>query len=205
MTGTRAAGRVASGGGALLLAALLLAACEGRREADTVVQQGAARHYMIGTAAPASLIAKWDIDVSPSGAGLPPGSGTAAQGAAIFAQKCAVCHGAKGQGQAIYPQLIGREPRTGFPFGRDPKLPRTIGNYWPYATTVFDYVHRAMPFTAPGSLGADEVYAVTAFLLAENDVIPASMVIDATTLPKVQMPAHDRFVPDDRRGGPEVR
>lgn len=206
----RDAGRATRGSlrATVLLAAgsmALLAACEGRRERDTVVQQGAPATYGIGTPAPAALVARWDIDASPSGAGLPPGRGTVQQGAAIFAQRCAVCHGAKGEGQAIYPRLIGREPRQGFPFALDAKLPKTIGNYWPYATTVFDYVRRAMPFTAPGSLSPDEVYAVTAYLLAANDVVPATAVMDATTLPKVQMPARNRFVMDDRRGGPEVR
>lgn len=201
--GTRRAARIAAGVAAGL--ALVVTGCEGRREADTIVQQGAPARYGIAATAPAALIARWDVDVSPNGAGLPPGRGTVQQGAAIFAQKCAVCHGAKGQGQAIYPQLIGREPQQGFPFGLDPKLPKTIGNYWPYATTVFDYVRRAMPFTAPGSLSADDAYAVTAFLLAANGVVPSTAVMDAQTLPKVQMPARDRFVPDDRRGGAEVR
>ncbi len=189
---------------AVRLAAALacgLGACTKQR--TEVVQQGEVERYGLGRPAPTQLIAAWDIDVSPDGAGLPAGHGTPRAGAAIFAAKCAVCHGASGQGQAIYPQLIGGP--KGFPFDSDPAIPRTVGNYWPYATSVFDYVRRAMPFTAPGSLAPDEVYAVTAFLLAQNGVIAQSATMDANTLPKVRMPARDRFVPDDRRGGKEVR
>ncbi len=117
-----------------------------------------------------------------------------------------MCHGTDGQGAgALYPKLIGREPRAGFPFGQDPKYVATIGNYWPYATTLYDYVHRAMPFVAPGSLTPDETYSLVAFLLWRNDIIPETAVIDARTLPAVRMPAHDRFVRDDRHGGPEFR
>jgi cytochrome c len=110
-----------------------------------------------------------------------------------------------GSGAAASPRLIGREPREGFPFGQDPKYVRTVGNYWPYATTVYDYVHRAMPLTAPGSLAPNEVYSLTAFLLAENDIIARDAVIDARTLPRVRMPARERFVPDDRAGGAAFR
>lgn len=163
------------------------------------------RFRSIGRAATAAEIASWDIDVNPTGKRLPPGRGTYVAGAAIFSQKCAACHGARGEGLAIYPRLIGREPRAGFPFGQDPKYVKTIGNYWPYATTVFDYVRRAMPLTAPGSLRSDEVYSLTAFLLAENEVIGKDVVVDARTLPAVRMPAHDRFVVDDRKGGANFR
>ncbi len=185
------------------IVSLVLAAAACTRQRTEIVQQGEVERYGLGRPAPTQLIAAEDIDVSPDGAGLPAGHGTPRVGAAIFAAKCAVCHGVSGQGQAIYPQLIGGP--KGFPFDSDPNIPRTIGNYWPYATSVFDYVRRAMPFTAPGSLGADEVYAVTAFLLAQNGVIAQSATMDAKTLPKVRMPARDRFVPDDRRGGKEIR
>lgn len=150
-------------------------------------------------------IRAWDIDVNPEGKGLPPGHGTYAAGAAIFAQKCAACHGPHGEGMGPYPRLIGREPRDSFPFGRDLKYVKTIGNYWPYATTVYDYIHRAMPLTAPGSLRPDELYSLTAFLLAENDVIGRDAVMDAQTLPRVRMPARGHFVVDDRRGGAGFR
>ena len=100
---------------------------------------------------------------------------------------------------------MGAEPRTGFPFGTDAKIPKTIGNYWPYATTVYDYVHRAMPFNAPGSLKPDEVYALVAYLLAENQVTQRNAVMNAQTLPQVQMPARAHFVLDDRKGGQPFR
>ena len=163
------------------------------------------RFGSIGHRASDAEIAAWNVDVNPTGKSLPAGSGTYAAGAALFAQKCAACHGARGEGQAIYPRLIGRDPRDGFPFGQDPKYVKTIGNYWPYATTVYDYVHRAMPLTAPGSLTPSEVYSVAAFLLAENEVIARDAVIDARTLPAIRMPARDRFVLDDRKGGATFR
>lgn len=159
----------------------------------------------IGRAATPAEIRAWDIDVNWQGKGLPEGRGTYAAGAALFAARCAMCHGAHGEGQGSYPRLIGRDPRDGFPFGRDLKYVHTIGNYWPYATTVYDYVHRAMPLTAPGSLRPDEVYSVVDFLLAENEIVPRTAVLDARTLPSVRMPARDRFVRDDRRGGREFR
>ncbi|MHB0948795.1 MAG: c-type cytochrome [Gemmatimonadaceae bacterium] len=160
--------------------------------------------YGIGREAPAALVKALDIDVNPRGDNLPPGRGTAAEGARVFAAKCAACHGAKGEGLATYPKLIGREPRD-FSFAQDYRLPRTVGNYWPYATTIYDYVNRAMPLTAPGSLTPSEVYALTAFLLAENAIIPRDAVMDRTSLPKVKMPARDHFVPDDRAGGAVFR
>lgn len=162
-------------------------------------------HFSLGTPATSTKLSAVDIDANPAGAGLPPGQGTWEQGARVYAQKCASCHGAKGEGQGPYPKLIGAEPRTGFPFGTDAKIPKTIGNYWPYATTIYDYVHRAMPFNAPGSLKADEVYALVAYLLAENQVTQRNAVMNAQTLPKVQMPARAHFVLDDRKGGQPFR
>jgi S-disulfanyl-L-cysteine oxidoreductase SoxD len=153
----------------------------------------------IGRLATPAEIAAIDIDVGPDGSGLPPGSGTAAQGAAIYAARCAGCHGKSGR-EGPNDVLVGRLTGDGFPFARDPKLPHTIGNYWPYATTVFDYIRRAMPPDAPGSLTNDEVYALVAHLLALNELIPADAMMDAMTLPKVRMPARDRFVPEQRGG-----
>lgn len=177
--------------------ALSSACSEGSRPQDL----GGRTSQRLGIGSPASPqdIASADIDASPDGAGLPPGHGTAAEGARVFAASCASCHGANGEGQAIYPALIGG-PRGTFDFASDPKMLRTIGNYWPYATTVFDYVRRAMPLTAPGSLTMDQTYAVTAYLLARNGLIDSTAVIDARSLPKVAMPARDHFVLDDRRG-----
>lgn len=161
--------------------------------------------YGLGHQITAQEIAAVDIDVNPAGTGLPVGEGTASAGSAIFAQKCAFCHGPRGEGQGPYPRLIGRTPPPGFVFASDVKAPKTIGNYWPYATTVYDYVHRAMPYNAPGSLTPTETYSLVAFLLSENGIIPAAAVMNAGTLPAVQMPARKNFVPDNRTGGAAVR
>ena len=167
----------------------------------------AVTRYGIGREASRAEIAARDVDVGPDGVGLPPGSGTPAAGEVVFSRKCAVCHGPHGEGKLpLYPRLVGRDPRAQtFAFATDPSLSRTIGDYWPYATTVFDYVSRSMPFTAPGSLTNDEAYAVTAYLLAANNLIPMATTLDAASLPKVKMPAVNRFVPDTRRGGHEVK
>jgi cytochrome c len=123
-------------------------------------------------------LAEWDINVFPDGSNLPPGSGTAADGAKIYAQKCVACHGENGQGGHAV-RLIGG---------------KTIPNYWPYATTVFDFIRRSMPFTAPRSLTDQEVYALTAYILAGNKLIGEGDEMNATTLPKVQMPNRGNFV-----------
>ncbi|MEZ5293508.1 MAG: c-type cytochrome [Vicinamibacterales bacterium] len=154
--------------------------------------------YGIGRPATPAEIAARDIDVRPDGTGLPAGRGTAADGAAIYAAKCAQCHGKTGK-EGPNDVLVGRAPGDGFPFSKDPKVPHTIGNYWPYATTVFDYVRRAMPPTAPGSLTDDDVYALTAFLLHENQLIAADAVMDKASLPKVEMPARKYFMRDTRK------
>jgi len=156
----------------------------------------------IGRAATPAEIAAWDIDVGPDGAGLPPGKGTAADGAPIFAARCASCHGKTGK-EGPNDVLVGRLKGDAFPFAQDARTPKTIGSYWPYATTVFDYVRRAMPPDAPGTLKDDEVYALVAFLLVQNELVPADAVIDAAALPKVKMPARDHFVPD-KRGAPKT-
>jgi S-disulfanyl-L-cysteine oxidoreductase SoxD len=182
-------------------ALFIVGACRGAPD------RGQIERYGIGHEVTSAEIATRDVDVGPDGAGLPPGRGTAAEGEFIFTNKCASCHGPHGEGKLpLYPRLIGRDPRAQtFAFATDPSLSRTIGDYWPYATTVFDYVRRAMPFTAPGTLTNDEVYAVTAYLLAANQVIPSTATMDATSLSKVKMPAVGRFVPDTRRGGREIK
>jgi cytochrome c len=162
------------------------------------------RYHGIGRRATDAEIRAWNIDVNASGAGLPPGRGTYARGVQVFAERCAMCHGALGEGIAANPRLIGAEPRD-FSFASDAKIPKTIGNYWPFATTLYDYINRAMPFPAPGSLPPADVYSVIAFLLAENKVIDTSTVMDARSLPRVHMPARDRFVMDNRSGGPTFR
>ena len=151
----------------------------------------------IGRPATPSEIAALDIDIMPDGTGLPPGRGTAAAGAPIYAARCAGCHGKTGK-EGPNDVLVGRQPGDAFPFAKDPQAPKTIGSYWPYATTVFDYIRRAMPPDAPNSLSDGDVYNLVAFLLAQNELIPADAIVDAASLPKVKMPAHDRFVPDTR-------
>jgi cytochrome c len=163
------------------------------------------RRFDIGRAATAEEIALVDLDVNPRGEGLPAGQGTAREGAAVYASKCASCHGMKGEGlPPNNPKLIGREPAD-FAFASDPKAVKTVGNYWPYATTLFDYTRRAMPQNAIGSLTPNETYAVIAWILAENRIIAPTDVLDARTLPEVKMPARDRFVRDDRTGGAGFR
>jgi len=164
--------------------------------------------YGLGTPATPADIAALNTDASPSGEGLPQGSGDATRGAALYQAQCAVCHGAKGEGapgNPPGPPLVGREPREGFPFGNDPKLVRTVGNYWPEATTLFDYIKRTMPLTMPGALTDDEVYSLTAYLLVANEILPAGATLDSASLMAVKMPAKGRFVPDNRRGGAEVK
>jgi cytochrome c len=157
------------------------------------------KRFALGHAPAPAELATEDVDVNASGAGLPAGSGTAAQGAAVYATNCATCHGNDGEGKPPYPQLLGG-PKGNVDFSTDPKIPRTIGNYWPYATTLFDYIRRAMPLMSPGVLTPDQTYAVTAYLLSREGVIPPTAQLDARTLPAVQMPARPRFVNDDRRG-----
>lgn len=186
---------------------LLALACATLPTGDSVARQATAQaeRYGLGRAATPAEIAAWDVDVNPAGEGLPAGRGTPAAGAGVWAAKCAACHGGRGEGNERYPRLVGREPEEGFPFGRQLRYARTVGNYWPYATTLYDYIRRTMPPTAPGSLEAEEIYAVVAWLLAENRIVPADAVIDARMLPEVRMPARDRFVDDDRTGGKEFR
>lgn len=154
-----------------------------------------------GIGRPATLeeIRAWDIDVLPDGTGLPSGRGTVAAGAAVFAEKCAFCHGESGEGglPATGEVLVGTAPW--FELGNPAVIGRrTIGNYWPYATTLYDYIYRAMPWQEPGSLTPTEVYSVTAWLLWMNEIVPESFVADPRSLPRVTMPALDIFVPDPR-------
>jgi S-disulfanyl-L-cysteine oxidoreductase SoxD len=132
-------------------------------------------------------LAEWDINILPDGSNLPPGSGRAADGAKIFAEKCVSCHGENGQG-GIAARVIGGPPKATLDGGKG------IANYWPYATTVFDFIRRSMPWTQPRSLTDQEVYALTAYLLAGNKLIGNDDEMNATTLPKVKMPNRDNFV-----------
>jgi len=133
--------------------------------------------------------AAWDISIAPDGKGLPAGSGTAAQGAMIYAQKCASCHGEKGEG-GLGPRLVGGQGTL-----KAPQQPvQTVGSYWPYATSVFDYIRRAMPYAQPKSLTNDEVYATVAYIFSINGIIKETDVMNKDTLAKVQMPNRDGFI-----------
>ena len=133
-------------------------------------------------------LAAWDLHVLPDGPNLPKGSGTPAQGAAIFAQKCAHCHGEGAKG-GVNAALVGSPPI------RSIDAPKTIANFWPYSTTLFDFIRRAMPWQSPRTLTDDEVYALAAFILAQNKLIGGDDVMNAQTLPKVRMPNRDGFMP----------
>jgi cytochrome c5 len=134
-------------------------------------------------------LASWDISIGPDGAGLPPGRGTVQQGETVFAAKCQACHGEKGAGQPNDRLVGGQGSLSG-----DRPAVKTVGSYWPYATTLFDYIRRAMPLNRSKSLTNDEVYAAVAYLLNLNGIIPDSATIDAQTLPKVTMPNRDGFI-----------
>jgi cytochrome c len=151
-------------------------------------------HYGYGTVPTAEQIAGWDIDVRPDGEGLPPGSGSVNKGADVYAEQCAACHGTFGEGEGRYPKLAGG---TGTLTSERPEP--TVGSYWPFATTLFDYINRAMPFVSPHVLSADDVYALTAYVLNINNIVDNNFVADRNSLPKVTMPSHDRFIWQDPR------
>ncbi len=152
----------------------------------------------IGHPATQAEIALWDIDVRADGTGLPPGSGSVAQGREIFAQTCSACHGDKGQGTEADALAGGKGTLA------TAKPVKTVGSFWPYATTLFDYVNRAMPFTEPQSLSPDEVYAVSAYVLFLNGLVPEDATLDAKSLPKVAMPNRNGFTSDPRPDIPPV-
>ena len=141
----------------------------------------------LGKPMTAAELAAWDINILPDGRGLPPGSGAPAQGARIYAEKCVACHGESGKG-GPNSALVGGTPLTSM------ETVKTIANFWPYATTIFDYVRRAMPWQQPKTLTNDEVYALTAYLLALNKLIGENDAVNAETLPRVRMPNRDGFI-----------
>ena len=176
------------------LAFLFTVACKDSKEKNA--QKDWPDSFKIGRVATDKEISAWDIDVRPDGKGLPAGSGRIADGRNIYAAKCASCHGITGK--------EGPQIRLVAPMG-DTSKSKAIGNYWPYASTLFDYIRRTMPYTMPGSLNDNEVYGLTAFLLYSNKIIDSTTEMNAQNLPKVVMPAQKYFVTDDRKGGPEVR
>jgi len=151
--------------------------------------------YGFGTPASEAEIAAMDIDIMPDGHGLPPGSGTPAEGEAVYQSNCAPCHGANLEGSAI----LGADRLIGGRGSLATVEPiKTVESYWPYATTLYDYIGRAMPFNLPGSLSADEVYAVVAYILMRANIVEAGTEMNAQSLPQVRMPNRDGFIPDSR-------
>ena len=155
-------------------------------------QQERTHGYGLGRPATDQEIHAWNIDVAPTGEGLPAGQGTAKQGAALFAIHCAACHGPTGQ-EGPMDRLVG----GGGTLASQHPI-KTVGSYWPYATTLYDYVHRAMPFPAPQSLSPNEVYSVVAWLLYQNGIIAEDVVVDARSLPGISIPNRQGFLPNPR-------
>lgn len=150
-------------------------------------------NYKVGRTATADEIRKLDISVAPDGSGLPRGHGSVEQGRHIYQTLCANCHGDRGQGVTEYPALVGGQGTL-----RSKNPVRTVGSYWPYATTVWDFIHRTMPYPRPGTLTSDETYAVTAFILYLNGILDEKAELNETTLPRVKMPNRNGFVGDPR-------
>ena len=193
----------------VLVAAVLLLLVVGAAIVDVwprVHRADMPERFGFGTPATTEEIRRAGTEVTPDGRGLPHDSGSVTKGESIYRLRCSGCHGVTGT-EGPFDHLVGREAGDSFNFGRDPNFlaRRTIGNYWPYATTLYDYINRAMPFDAPGSLSANEVYSVVAYLLYRNQIVPGNAVISDRTLPLVRMPARKRFVVDDRGGGRTVR
>ena len=168
--------------------AMILAAGTGARGAEP-------GYFGYGTKATPEQIAGWDIDArGGDGAGLPAGNGTVHRGADVYAEQCAACHGTFGEGEGRFPKLVGGAGTL-----RHDRPELTVGSYWPFAPTLWDYINRAMPMPAPHTLSADDVYALTAYILNLNDIVPGEFVADRESLPKVKMPNRDNFLWTDPR------
>ena len=154
--------------------------------------------FNFGRPATREEIKKWDLDVRPDGTGLPLGEGSVQEGEKLYMAQCSFCHGIEGTG-GVSGRLVADEgeefPQGSIACGFEC---RTIGNYWPYATTLYDYILRSMPMNAPGSLTFNEVYALSAYLLYLNRIVPDNTILSASSLKEIVMPAHDKFIPDDR-------
>jgi S-disulfanyl-L-cysteine oxidoreductase SoxD len=181
---------------------LMFVAAVAMADPASEVPSGSAVRYDVGQPATPEQIAWINISVLPNGAGLPEGKGTASEGAKLYAAHCAACHGDQGEGRGDFAALVGGR---GTLATDRPVL--TVGSYWPTATTVFDYIRRAMPYNTPGVLKTDEVYALTAWILEKNEILAPGAVLDRRSLPAVQMPNRDGFVSDPRPDvkGPETK
>ena len=168
----------------VLLVSLLLA---------TTMVCGQSRKYNLGRTPTSQEVQTRDISVSPTGEGLPPGQGSAKDGRSLYLAQCASCHGVRGEGRPGNPPVAGGQGTL-----KSDKPSTTVGSYWPYATTVWDYINRAMPYQQPGSLSPDDVYSITAYVLYLNGIAGENEVLNAKTLPKIVMPNRDGFVPDPR-------
>lgn len=181
--------------GALLACSLSVAADKGEisvTEYNAPIENKVG-HFGYGSDASAQEIAGWDIDIRPDGVGLPAGGATAEDGEMLYEDLCASCHGSFGEGVGRYPVLSG-----GVGTLTEPRPEKTVGSFWPYASTLWDYIHRAMPFTAPESLSDQEVYAITAYVLYLNDLVDYEFELTQDNLPSVEMPNRDGFFFDDR-------
>jgi len=156
--------------------------------------------YGYGHPISATEIAGWDIDIRPDGVGLPPGNGSVEQGEWLYEEQCAECHGSFGEGVGRYPVLAGGEGSL-----QDARPSKTVGSYWPYTTTLFDYIRRTMPFTQPQSLSDDETYALTAYVLYLNDLVDDDLVLNQHNLATITLPNQANFIPDPRPDVANIR
>jgi mono/diheme cytochrome c family protein len=173
----------------------LLLLCAGLIAATSFARAAEPGYYGYGAKPTPEQIAGWNIDArGDDGAGLPPGKGTVQRGSEVYAEQCAACHGTFGEGEGRFPKLVGGAGTL-----RDDRPELTVGSYWPFAPTLWDYINRAMPMPAPHTLSADDVYALTAYILNLNDAVPNEFVADRDSLPKVKMRNRDAFIWTDPR------